>query len=62
MALIAALAILAIGSTSTMVMAHRGHHSDSGSSIAEEVTHNQTVGLHRQSEMTAYVTIAFRVR
>lgn len=32
MALIAALAILAIGSTSTIAMAHRGHHSDNGGS------------------------------
>ncbi|MDQ6863340.1 MAG: hypothetical protein M3044_05915 [Thermoproteota archaeon] len=32
MAVIATVAILAIGSTSTIVMAHRGHHSGSGSS------------------------------
>lgn len=32
MALIATVAILAIGSTSTMVMAHHDHHSNSGGS------------------------------
>jgi len=50
MALIATVAILSIGSTSTMAMAHRGHHSDnSGSDIGSSDSQSncgfaQTVG------------------
>jgi hypothetical protein len=44
MAVIATVAILAIGSTS-MVMAHRGHHSDSGSSDSGSGDSQPTCGF-----------------
>lgn len=45
MALIATAAILAIGSTSTIAMAHHGHHSDSSNIDGGSIDSQPTCGL-----------------